>query len=674
MTPKRNPHDRLFRAADSASRAFERRKAAELRQNARTAQQQKNWALAETLWRKSLDEDKGDRSATIGLANVLVYNGKFDEARRLAESLVANWPQDESGPTVLARLAEEDGDTAEAIAQWRRVLVLAPGRSQALIRLGRLMLADGEFAQAAECAAQLALYAPDNPAAGSLLAEIAQAQGDLPGAVRRRRELTEKFPQQIQLWREYGAALLAARDFETCEALVARLKAGDPQNGLRLEGQLLAERRPESGHSAFWKDAHQAFPQNADFLRKYLHAALRDGLGEEARAALDLLLGSLLLRASDANFVIGMVNMLESAGDARAIRRLVRDFLKRFRASADYRRIALRLSRIVFQHFPKAKAPFASAPRTLAMLRHTPADPGAARFVEQAIAVQASLRNTSATRLFDTDISREECARFVADIRARLASATPTSFIRVGDGESNALAYAPELARHAQSDAAEREVVWWGRALDAPARQDLSSRVLEAMTQADGLGVPALERILRDVRLERRDYLPPTRVGRGIRTVLAALDEGGALHAPRPLVTSAHIQHDLQKWNLYRALFAGQGGIVAVSCHPGLPAAFETMFATAIAKHIVVPPRHASLAAFGLNEMGPRILPEALDDAVAELDADLAGRLVIVGAGYAGKVIVHEAKARGAVALDLGSILDYWLGIATRSYLTASAV
>jgi hypothetical protein len=63
-----------------------------------------------------------------------------------------------------------------------------------------------------------------------------------------------------------------------------------------------------------------------------------------------------------------------------------------------------------------------------------------------------------------------------------------------------------------------------------------------------------------------------------------------------------------------------------------------------------------------------------MDETVAQLDADLSGRMVIVGAGYAGKVIVHEAKKRGAVALDLGSVLDYWIGASTRSYLTTGAI
>jgi hypothetical protein len=42
------------------------------------------------------------------------------------------------------------------------------------------------------------------------------------------------------------------------------------------------------------------------------------------------------------------------------------------------------------------------------------------------------------------------------------------------------------------------------------------------------------------------------------------------------------------------------------------------------------------------------------------------GHLVLVGAGILGKVFVHEARQRGAVALDIGSMPDYFAGYKTR--------
>ena len=668
MIQKRDRHDALFRAAASAERRFDRRKAADLRQSARSAQQAKDWAKAESLWRSSLEQDPGERMATVGLAQVLVYNGKLDEARGLAGEIVAKWPDDENGPTVFARLAEEHGETQAAIAQWRRVLELVPGRSQALIRLGRLLIDAGDLGAAEACAGQLALYAPDNPNAIALLAEIDAARGDHASAIRRRKEAAEKFPQQPQLWHEYGLALIAAKEFESCDALVVRLKNSNPQGAIRLEGLLLQARLPEAGHSAFWKQAHEAYPQIATFLRRYVQAALRDGKKNEAAHALDTLLATQPLREVDTNYVIGMVNLL--GDDSAAVRRLVRNFLKRFRGTADYRRIALRLSRIIFRDFPREDRRYPATAKTRGMLRHTPADPDAAKFVETACDLLGGYGNS----LLDTDISRLEAVDLVSQLRARLRDRAPTSLIRVGDAESNALTYADEFARYAPGDSAEREVVWWGRAIDDGARAALAGRVLDAMRNADVLGVPTLERILRDLKPDRREFLGNTRAGRGIRTVLRALDKGGALARPRALMISAHIQHDLGEWDLYRDLFDGLRDIVAVSCHAGLADAFHKRFNATIVQNIVVPPRHASLASFGMTEMGPKILPEVLDETVAQLPADLAGRMVIVGAGYAGKVIVQEARKRGAVALDLGSVLDYWIGANTRSYLTVGAI
>lgn len=676
MAQKRNSHDALFRAADAAARTFRRHKAGELRQNARMAQQQKNWPLSESLWRQSLEADPGDRAAIIGLANALVYIDKFDEARALAETLLAQWPEDENGPLLLARLAEARGDNVAAIAQWRRVLALNPGKIQALIRLGRLLVVEADFAAARECAARLTAVAPDNPAAGTLLAEIAAAQGDLAGALAHHKALAGRLPQNGLVLRDYGRALLAVRDFEPCAALIERLKNVDRQNGLWLEGLYLAETQPEASHTAFWKEANAAFPRNAEFVRKYLHAALRDADRDEALAAMAVLFATPPLRESDANFVIGLANLLDSARGGETIRRVVRDFFKGLRDSAAYRLAAIRLSRIVFEHFPNAgRLPGrASTQRLLRMLRRAPVHPDARAVIEAAAAREIELQKTSAQCLFDTDISRAEAQAFVADIRTRLSAGTPTSFIRVGDGEANALTYESELERHAPADAVEREIVWWGRALEPRDRARLGARVLAAMKEADILGIPTLARVLRDIRLEQPQNLARTRPGRGLRAALRALEEDGELHGTQAaMLTSAHLQHDLQKWDLYRELFAGLDNIVAVSCHPNLADVFQGLFEAQIVHNIVVPPRHASLAAFGLSQMGPSILPEVLDQVVAQLGDDLSGRLVIVGAGYAGKCIVREARVRGAVALDLGSILDYWMGAATRSYLTAAS-
>jgi tetratricopeptide (TPR) repeat protein len=674
---KRKPHEALLRAAERAERAFHSRKAGELRQKARTAQQQKNWILTERLWRESLDADPGDRLALIGLANALIYVGKNGEAARLTDTIIANWPSDENGWLLRARLAEAEGDNAVAITHWRAALAINPSWTQALTRLGRLLASEREFAEARKCAERLSFLVPDNPAGDMLQADIETAQGDHERAFELRRKLAERHPRNAQLQRDYSQALLAIGDHEGCESLVAKMRASDPQHALWLEGHILGEREPQHGHTGFWKTALDSYPANTDFLRKYVHAALRDGRLDDARSGMKVLLTHSPLLTSDASYVLGIVNLLDGNRDFGAIRALVREFLKALRTTSSYRLAAIRLSRVILQYFPKAERPNVRLPsdRLLGMLRGAPAFAHAAQLIRRVAALQTSLREEGGLCIFDSDVSRREAEVFVDEIRTCLASRTPYSLIRIDDGEGNAVPYRSELSQFAEADAMERERVWWGRPLDARHRAVLNARVLNAMRSADALGIPTFSRILRDIRLDGPESFTQSRTGRGITAVLDALDPDGPLRAARAtgrMLTSAYLQHDLVKWGLYRRLFEGAGDIVAVSCHSGLPQAMRSLFGANVARNILIPPRHASLAAFGLREMGPRILPEVLDDLIAELDGDLRGRLVLVGAGYAGKCIVQAARDRGAVALDLGSVLDYWLGIATRSYQVAS--
>jgi hypothetical protein len=144
------------------------------------------------------------------------------------------------------------------------------------------------------------------------------------------------------------------------------------------------------------------------------------------------------------------------------------------------------------------------------------------------------------------------------------------------------------------------------------------------------------------------------------------MEDGETARTLPRLLVSAHLHQDLQRWDAYPALLAGVDAI-AVSCHAGLADAMRARFGVTLSQNVLIPPRYASLAAFGRAEAGSAILPEVMDRVPDDLGDDLRGRLVIVGAGYAGKSIIEAARTRGAVALDLGSIFDYWLGAKTRS-------
>jgi hypothetical protein len=342
------------------------------------------------------------------------------------------------------------------------------------------------------------------------------------------------------------------------------------------------------------------------------------------------------------------------------------------RGSSAYRYAALRLSRTIFVAFAGPKSPGCRSyrERTLRMVERAGLQPKLRNLLGRVLALESMVAAQS-DALLDTDVSRGECRAFIGTVRERLVQRRPYSFIRINDAESNAFPYEPRLAEMFDADATEREHVWWGRTMSPGERLEMSRRVAEAAWQADAIGIPNFARILRDVHLGENEDLGATRTGRGLRTVLATFERWNeyrpAALAP-PIFLSANLHQDLQRWNLYGELFDGAGDVVLVSCHPELPDVVKTAFGARTAANIVVPARHLTIPLLKQRAETNHILPEIIDDVVAEVRGAAAGRMVVIGAGYLGKWIVHQAKLAGGVALDVGSATDYWMGLKTRSY------
>jgi len=273
--------------------------------------------------------------------------------------------------------------------------------------------------------------------------------------------------------------------------------------------------------------------------------------------------------------------------------------------------------------------------------------------------------------LFDTDISSAKRRAFVALVQRKLRARHPFSFVRLGDGEAACLPYEAPLSAFAAPDARDRERIWWGRPLDSHLRSNLYPRLARAIFDADCIGVPGLSRFVRELRLQREDALETTLTGRGLRAVLHCAENWDQLRSaglPPPVFASCHLHQDLELWNCYDALFLDVSEAILVSCHPTLDEFMRDRFGLKIPGHVVLPPDRVT-GPFVSARVEERALPAILDHAIGQLGDLPRNRLVLVGAGLLGKLIVAEARARGGIALDLGSIFDHWLGLRTRSYL-----
>lgn len=643
-----------------------------LKRKARLAQRRKDWRSAAELWRRVAEKAPHDRSAAIGCISAVIYAGALDEAEIRTKAFVKAWPEDENGQIALARIAEACGNADEAAGHWRAVLARNPYDRQTLIRFGALLVAAARFEEARACADMLAAKYPTEPHGHILRAQTAQRRVGFATAVQLWREAERHFPNDISVMRAYGRAALDAGEHNVALAVAEKARRLNVYDALRLEGQVLAKREPHRDHTSFWKRASAQLPDNVDITRKLLHAALSARRQDDAIEAFERLLQQGPLQVGDADYVVGLSLSDLQRNDPASARLKIRRFMRAARWKPHYRGAALRLDRLILATFPtrtaKAVAISRNTARFARMVEAARLGTGTRDPLRQIAGVENDLIRCGPSFL-DTDIDAESCRAFIRLVRGHLTQSKPFSLVRLGDGEANAFQQTSSFVAQFEADAAEREKVWWGRILGSAARRDLAALVRHATWEADAIGFPTREWFLRDVRLDSGAPLAASKSGRGLLVIAEVLEHrchGGSLAGK--VFTSAHLPQDLQRWDLYGEMFDGVGEIVLVSCHPRLPGELLRRFGIRTIKHVLMPPgdsmREIEHRALADDEMPPRVLERALQ----ELGEWPGGRLVLAGAGYAGKVIIHESRRRGGIALDLGSIFDHWAGVHTRSY------
>lgn len=253
-------------------------------------------------------------------------------------------------------------------------------------------------------------------------------------------------------------------------------------------------------------------------------------------------------------------------------------------------------------------------------------------------------------------------SRLMALIAQRLRDREPLSLVRLGDGES--YAYPPPNGTPFEAsvllrDAAFRERYWWGQEVAAEDRATLKRAIATAIDGADVIGVPSVYRVIRD-RGPAGSKFGATSMQRGLAVVLANLDRWTA--RPEAIFTEERCHHVLFQRESLEELARNACRVVIVGCwQPDELDAFKG----SETHHIVVPGQMRLKGGRGSDTKPLFDVHESVTAAIVEKSSP--GTLVLVGAGVIGKMFVDRAKANGAVALDVGSILDYLAGYKSRS-------
>lgn len=237
------------------------------------------------------------------------------------------------------------------------------------------------------------------------------------------------------------------------------------------------------------------------------------------------------------------------------------------------------------------------------------------------------------------------------------ARGEPFSFLRLGDGEAYCFyaADAPEaLASHSL-----REQHWWSTSLTVEQRTKIAARVRRAIERADMIGIPAAYRFARDIEIGARD-LTEARPARDLFTVLE-----GLYRARNRLKASAFTEDRVNACVFDRAFLAkllnASDNTLIVSCWS------ESQLSQHFSGRCtyVQIPGQAKLRGDGVPNEAPLCETyEHIEQIIAETVKP--GTLVLVAAGILGKSFVTLAADHGAMAIDIGSTIDYVAGRITR--------
>ncbi len=263
--------------------------------------------------------------------------------------------------------------------------------------------------------------------------------------------------------------------------------------------------------------------------------------------------------------------------------------------------------------------------------------------------------------------------RLLADISA----AKPFSAIRLGDGEGNMLFWGihkddyPSLARHCMDKI---WIIMFGA--NRPRDEnwdDLYDALCAAVLNADYLGLPTLSQHGQCVMALSQ---PPERGfdirGKaGVASVWHWFETIGRhkLTDTTTVITNCHVHISFLQF--YDALARAAGNLSLITCFPSLLDLLHKKCGVATGETILIPPQAVNIKGTP-NDIH---FPERYMEIDRQLDSrNLNGRLFFVGAGLAGKPYCDRIKRQGGMAIDVGSLMDVWMGYGVRLYQSAEFV
>lgn len=198
---------------------------------------------------------------------------------------------------------------------------------------------------------------------------------------------------------------------------------------------------------------------------------------------------------------------------------------------------------------------------------------------------------------------------------------------------------------------------WWGTEIAPELRAQIIVQAHDAIRSADVIGIPSVHRFIRDVSTKTHSLVMTLQM-RGLVDVLTKV---ATVASPDAVFTedkmNVGLLGDLDKV-VELASFAQRLVIVTSVQDEYLP---PSLRAHEDIHHIALPSHYKT----HLNKKyvgNGNILPHVYTQLIKELESvSEPGTLVIVAGGLIGKILAGRARAKGAVAIDIGHVIDDWI-------------
>jgi tetratricopeptide (TPR) repeat protein len=188
-------------------------------------------ARSESTWRRVLDIDRANESATLSLAVLLEEHQRADEAKRLLESFVQQRPRSVEAQTALGRLLEKTGHRADARAQYEKIVAMNPRAVEAACRLASIYVSQGDNLDVAmTLAAGAKQLRPDDAAVNDVVGSVYAGKGLPAAALPYFQDAVRAEPGNASYHYHLGSAYRAAGRLRLARDAFARALQLDPNS------------------------------------------------------------------------------------------------------------------------------------------------------------------------------------------------------------------------------------------------------------------------------------------------------------------------------------------------------------------------------------------------------------------------------------------------------------